>query len=364
MNNNIIIDSIRSLHDLTKAINSSLDIKEVVEIIMKKASALMEAERVIILTLDSAKKDLSVYNSLGFTQEQLQVARLRNIIAFDSCIVRKGTVIEMKELLPEDDYNTLLAAMPALSDMVFAPLEIRGEAYGLLGVSNKGKGFSKMELEIFCALASQSAVAIENANLYKRLKDTFLHTAQALAEAINSRDPYTGGHTKRVAEYSLELARALGLTEKEKEKLRLAAILHDIGKIGIDDAILRKGGSLTHGEEESMRKHPEIGAKIIGFVEEMREIVPAILYHHEKLDGTGYPAGLKGEAIPLHARIIAIADTFDALTTNRPYRDALDKGSALAELNAKTGTHFDRSLVDIFCGIITKKTAQKKQNRL
>ncbi|VAV85011.1 Metal dependent phosphohydrolase, HD region [hydrothermal vent metagenome] len=360
MNSNIVIDSIRSLHDLTKAINSTLDIKEVVEVIMKQASTLMKAERVVVLTLDSAKKDLSVYNSLGFADDKPQVALLRNTIAFDRCIVHKGRVIEMKELIPEDDYNELLCAAPELSDMVFAPLEIRGEAYGLLGVSDKKKNFSEMELEIFCALASHSAVALENANLYKKLKDTFVHTAHALAEAINSRDPYTGGHTKRVAEYSLELARALGLTEKEKEKLRLAAVLHDIGKIGIDDAILRKGGSLSHGEEESMRKHPEIGAKILGFVEEMREVVPAILYHHEKLDGTGYPAGLKGEGIPLHAKIIAIADTFDALTTDRPYRDALDKRSALAELNVKAGTHFDPYLVDIFCKTILEKAAAKE----
>ncbi len=359
MNNNIVIDSIRSLHDLTKAINSTLDIKEVIEVIMEKASELMKADRVIILILDSAKKDLSIYNSLGFEDGQLPTEQLRNVMAFDRCIVHKGTVIKMKELLSEDDYNELLAAVPSLSDMVFAPLEIRGEAYGLLGVSNK-KNFSKMELEIFCALASQSAVAIENANLYKKLKDTFVHTAHALAEAINSRDPYTGGHTKRVAEYSLELASALGLTEKEKEKLRLAAVLHDVGKIGIDDAILRKGGSLSHGEEESMRTHPEIGAKILGFVEEMRDVVPAILYHHEKLDGTGYPAGLKGYAIPLHARIIAIADAFDALTTNRPYRDALDKKTALAELKTKAGTHFDPSLVDIFCKTILEKTATKE----
>ncbi len=360
MNSNIVIDSIRSLHGLTKAINSTLDIKEVSEVIMEKASELMEAKRVIILTLDSAKKTMSVYNSRGFTDDHPQVELLRNIIAFDSCIVHKGRVIEMKELIPEDDYIRLLRAAPELSDMVFAPLEIKGEAYGLLGVSDKKKNFSEMELEIFCALASQSAVAIENANLYKKLKDTFVDTAHALAEAINSRDPYTGGHTKRVAEYSMALAQALGMAEKEKERLRLAAVLHDVGKIGINDSILRKGGSLSHGEEESMRKHPEIGAKILGFVEEMRDLVPAILYHHEKLDGTGYPAGLKGEAIPLHARIIAIADAFDALTTNRPYRDALDKKTALAELKAKAGTHFDPSLVDIFCKTVLEKATAKE----
>ncbi len=152
--------------------------------------------------------------------------------------------------------------------------------------------------------------------------------------------------------YSLKLADALALSSKEKEDLKLASILHDIGKIGIDDAILRKGGSLSAEEELKMRRHPEIGARIIGFADEIKDIMPGVRYHHERFDGSGYPDGLAREAIPLQARIIAITDAFDALTIDRPYRKAIDREAALVELLNGVGSQFDPALLEIFCGIM------------
>jgi len=352
MNKKEVIASLRSLHDLSKAINSTLNIEDVVEMIEEKTSSLMRTGRVMILLLDRTKRVLSLHSAFGFDEEEVQVKHFYNIKPFDHCIVHKGTVITMKEVLPEDDYREFTAKMPFLADMVFAPLEIEGEAYGLLGVSDKKQKFSEVDLEIFCALGSQAAVAIDNAMLHRRVKDTFHHTAAALAEAINSRDPYTGGHTKRVEEYSLKIADALNCPDDEKENLKLAAILHDIGKIGIDDAILRKGGHLSNEEEVIMKKHPEIGARILSFADEMGDVMPGVCYHHEWYDGSGYPEGLSGEEIPRQARIIAIADAFDALTTNRPYRKAIDKREALEKLIESGGSQFDPRLVEIFCKIV------------
>jgi len=354
MNNEVIV-SLRVFHDLSKAINSTLNIEEVVAMVMKKASALMGSERVLILLFERRKEALIVHSSMGFKEGELCVERFRNVKSFDHCIVRKGTVITLKEIVPEDDYSKLVCTTPFFADMVFAPLEVRGEAYGLIGVMGVKGGFSEVELEIFCALGSQSAVAMENANLYKKLKDTFLHTSEALAEAVNSRDPYTGGHTRRVSGYSLLIAAGVGLSNKEKEALRLSSILHDIGKIGIEDAILRKGGLLTEDEALKMRRHPGIGARILGFVEEMRDVIPGVLHHHEWFDGSGYPEGLKGEDIPLQARIIAIADAYDALTTERPYRKAMEGVEALEVMAGEGGTHFDPSLVEIFQRILTEE---------
>lgn len=349
MDKNKIIDSLRSLHDLSKAINSTLNIDEVVEMILEKTSRLMRTDRVLIMLLDRKERTLSIQSSLGFSEGDLRINHFYNVGSFDHCIVHKGMVITMKEILPEDDYQEFLKTMPFLSDMVFAPLEIKGEAYGLLGVSDGERNFSDIEIEIFCALGSQSAIAMENAGLYEKLKETFLHTAEALAEAVNSRDPYTGGHVRRVGDYSLRLACALELSEKEKEDLMLAAILHDIGKIGVDDAILRKSGLLSPDEKSIMRKHPEIGARILNFVEEMRDVTPGVRHHHESFDGSGYPDGLKGEEIPLHARIIAITDAFDALTTDRPYSKAMDNYMALKRLRESSGFQFDSFLVETFC---------------
>lgn len=344
-----VIDSLRGLHDLSKAINSTLDIKEVVEMVMERTSALMRSDKVLILVLDKEDGTLKKYSSKGFGAEEMPVERFKNVKNFEHCIVHKGMVIALSDIVFEDEYVELIGVAPVLSSMVFAPLEIKGEAYGLIGVKDSGRDFSLIELEIFCSLGSQAAVAMENANLYKRLKENFFNTAEALAEAINSRDPYTGGHTRRVKDYSIMIAKALKMDDFEMASLRLAATLHDIGKIGIDDAILRKTGRLSAPEELAMRKHPEIGAKILGHLEGMEACIAGVRHHHEHIDGTGYPDGLTREEIPLQARIIAIADAFDALTTERPYKKAVDQATACVELRNAAGTQFDPALVDLIC---------------
>ncbi len=350
-----IIDSLRSLHDLSKTINSTLNIKEVEGMVMEKTSQLMKSGRVMILCLDRKEKVLNVHRTLGFDEKELWLKKFHNVQPFDHCLVHKGKVITVEEVLPEADYREFLKSMPFLSDMVFAPLEIKGEAVGLLGVSDHKHGFSKIGLEIFCSLGSQAAVAMENANLYRKLKEAFLQTAEALAEAVNSRDPYTGGHVKRVVGYSLKLAESLDLSDKETEDVRLAAILHDIGKIGIDDAILRKGGALDTNEKAAMKEHPAIGARILEHIEEMEGVIRGVRHHHEQFDGSGYPDKLKGEEIPFQARIIAITDAFDAITTDRPYSKAIAKSDALRKLRENGGSHFDPSLVENFCRAMDEK---------
>jgi len=352
--NNEVIDSLRMLHELSRAVNSTLNLEEVVAMVMDKALAVMNSDRALVLLYDKSQATLDVQGAYGFEEGELPAESLRNVKSFDRCIVRRGTVITLKELLPRHGYQELRNIMTFADDMVFAPLEVRGESYGLLGVMGGKGAFSEVELEIFCALGSQSGMAMENANLYRRAKETFLHTAEALAEAVNSRDPYTGGHIRRVSRYALLIADECDLSNKEKEVLRLSSILHDIGKIGIEDAILRKGGLLTEDEALKMRLHPDIGARILGFAEEMRDVIPGVLYHHEWFDGSGYPEGIKGEDIPLQARIIAVADVYDALTTNRSYRKALSSEAALEEIAGERGSHFDPCLVDIFHRIHTE----------
>ncbi len=358
MNESMIIDSLRNLHDISKALNSSLDIEVIEDMILERTSRLMMTNRVILLLLDKTKTILSIHKFIGIDKVNIISFHFYNIKSFDHCIVHKGKVITLDEVIDHDDVQKYKLDMPFLFDMFFAPLEIKNEAYGLLGISGKDHDISNVELEIFCFLASQAAIALENAHLYNKLHDTFLHTAEALAEAVNSRDPYTGGHTKRVQNYVLLMAKALRMHNQEKQTLRLAAILHDIGKIGIDDALLKKEGRLTEGEAAEMVEHPGIGARILAHVEEMQDVLPGVRYHHEWYDGSGYPDGLKGKEIPLHARIIAIADAFDALTTNRPYRKKSEKMEALELLNKDSASHFDPELLDLFCEVIKKTPDQ------
>lgn len=176
----------------------------------------------------------------------------------------------------------------------------------------------------------------------------FNSTIQALVGALEMKDTYTQGHAKRVTEYSLSIGSKLSLGETELRDLYLGAVLHDIGKIGTDDSVLNKPESLNLREETLVREHPLKGTLFIVGIENLSHIIPVILHHHERWDGAGYPGRLKGEQIPLHARIVSVADAFDAMLTNRSYHEGLDKDSAIRELHKKKGTQFDPFLVDVF----------------
>jgi HD-GYP domain-containing protein (c-di-GMP phosphodiesterase class II) len=180
------------------------------------------------------------------------------------------------------------------------------------------------------------------------INDMFVGTIRSLAEAIDEKDPYTKGHSVRVARYSVVIGRYLGLPPEDMRWLHVSSLLHDVGKIGIDDAILKKPAALTADEFEVMKTHPERGARILGRIPQMRHIVPGMRFHHERWRGGGYPLGLKGEEIPLQARIIAVADTFDAMTTDRPYQRAFTVAEAAARINDMQGVALAPEVVEAF----------------
>lgn len=179
-------------------------------------------------------------------------------------------------------------------------------------------------------------------------RELFIGSIRAFAAAIDAKDPYTRGHSERVASLSRTIARHLQLGEEAQQKVWIAALLHDVGKIGVEDRVLRKVGQLTDEEFELMKSHTVIGAEIVSSIEPLRETIPVIRWHHEAWNGRGYPDGKKGEEIPLHARLVAVADTFDALTTNRPYQEAHPLDEAIAIITRLTGSRFDAKVVTAF----------------
>jgi diguanylate cyclase (GGDEF)-like protein len=183
------------------------------------------------------------------------------------------------------------------------------------------------------------------------LENDTLNTIYALAATIEARDPYTYGHSRKVRAYAVALAEALSLSSEKVVVVSDAALLHDIGKIGIVDGVLNKPGRLDIRERELIKSHPQLSRTIVGHVPSLTPCLPAILYHHERWDGTGYPAGLKGEAIPLQARILSVADAFDAMTSLRPYRAPLSHAEAIDELKRGSGSQFDPSLIEAFLPI-------------
>ncbi len=210
---------------------------------------------------------------------------------------------------------------------------------GAAEISELAETFNKMAGDIEEYIARLKQAAEEN-------RELFIGSIRMLAAAIDEKDPYTRGHSGRVAKYSEIIGRELGLLPEELDRLRIAALLHDVGKIGVDDRILKKPGSLTPEEFELMKQHPSKGANIMRPVAQLKEMLPGIELHHECVDGRGYPRGLQGEQIPLMARIISVADTLDAITTNRPYQSAMELDFALRTIRKLTGTKFDQSVTD------------------
>lgn len=237
-----------------------------------------------------------------------------------------------------------------------------------LGEKLDRQDFTHEELGFMSVLSSDTVMAVQNAWLFQDLnkqlqKNTrlFLQTALALSSAIEAKDPYTQGHTERVANYSLVVANELKATgeipKNEKnllENLRISSLLHDIGKIGIPEKILNKNKPLNQKELNEMKKHPLIGANILSMIDEFQAPILGIKYHHEHHDGSGYPEGLKGEKIPLIAQIIAVADTFDAMTTSRPYRAGLSKEEAAALIESEKNKQFNPIIADAFLNAYKK----------
>ncbi|AAD36766.1 conserved hypothetical protein [Thermotoga maritima MSB8] len=211
----------------------------------------------------------------------------------------------------------------------------------------KDSEITEYELSSLKMMARILAIFFSRLSLYRKLRKTFFQTIEAFSYAVELKDPYTSGHSLRVADYSQEIARRKGLPDQVVERIRIAAVLHDIGKIGVKGAILNKTSKLTKEEYEEVKKHPELGEKLISKIEDFSDIAKIVRHHHEWYSGQGYPDGLRGEEIPLESRIIAVADAFDAMTSDRPYRKAMDRKTALEILRRNEGPQWDPEILKI-----------------
>ncbi|MCI0380168.1 MAG: HD domain-containing protein [Gemmataceae bacterium] len=225
-----------------------------------------------------------------------------------------------------------------------------------LGILHLDRGpmqppFTKDDLHLADALAAHVSAGIESAQLISKQRELFLATITVLAQSVELRDTYTGGHTQRVCEYANLLGQEMDLSHDELHIIRIGTPLHDIGKIGIDDAILKKPGKLTPAEFEIMKSHTTKGAKILEQIPDLETVIPIVRSHHERWDGQGYPDGTKGEATPKLARIVAVADAFDAMTSDRPYRQGMQPEVAFAELEKQKGKQFDPAMAAAFLSI-------------
>jgi HD-GYP domain-containing protein (c-di-GMP phosphodiesterase class II) len=228
------------------------------------------------------------------------------------------------------------------------PLRLLGRPWGVLALGGKVGGgvFTEAEARWLAELAGQVTLVLENLVLFDRLARLHRGAIRALARAIEAKDPYTHGHSERVAAMAVTLGRGLGLGEDELEVLEYAGWLHDVGKIGVPERVLCKPGGLSAEEWALVRAHPELGVRILEPVRELARVLPVVRHHHERYDGAGYPSGLKGEGIPVLARIVHLVDALDAMTSDRAYRRALEWREALEELLRHRGRQFDARMVE------------------
>ncbi|MCK5682710.1 HD domain-containing protein, partial [bacterium] len=219
---------------------------------------------------------------------------------------------------------------------------------------NEKKIFTDNDLVKMDSYSPQCAISLENAFLYTEIREVYFSTIQVLSSALDAKDSYTEGHSQRVTEYSIAVAEEMNLPKNEIEMIQIAAILHDIGKIGIRDFILCKPGKLTNEEFEIIKNHPTLGSEIVSHIAFLADKATIIRHHHERFDGKGYPDGLKEQDIPIGSRIIAVCDSFDAMTSKRSYRDNMPVHKALAELKKCSGSQFDAEIADIFIKIFNR----------
>jgi putative methionine-R-sulfoxide reductase with GAF domain len=353
---------LRELNDILGQLGASLDPDQVLRMFIQQAQQFLQVEAVSLFMLDenSGESVLQIASQEG---EQIQIEQLRvpagqGIIGL---VIQSGKT-ELVQNVHSDQrhYEQADQASGFTTRSILAvPLRTRsidlGQERGVsseriiggLEAINKISGpFQEEDKELLQILAKGAATILVEAQLYKDANKLFLDVTQAIVAAIDAKDPYTKGHSQRVSDYSVEIAHELHLSGEEVYQVRLGSLVHDVGKIGIPDRILRKKSPLKPFEIKRMRLHTTIGQSILSKVQLMHDEIPAMVGHHERLDGSGYPSGLHGEEISPISRIVAVADVFDAMTSNRPYRAGLPVDEVFAYLRKNSGTHFDSACVE------------------
>ncbi len=330
------------LQSVGLSLNSNTDTPQTLQQILDHTCSLLNAKTASVMLIEPDHNTLRIRIAKGLSKEVIRNTRVKLGERVSGIVAKEGVPKLITSDNSEfDEYNTSSLCVPLkVDDKIIGVLNVRGYA--------DSEPFTREDLNLAVRLASMSAAAIETSELHDELQSLFLESITALANSIDARDRYTRGHSERVADYSLLMGDYLHFTQDELWRLRNAALLHDIGKIKIPDHILNKPGKLTDEEYEEMKLHPVYGAGIMHPVKSFSTMVPFILHHHERYDGTGYPDHKQGEEIPFYARIIAVADSFDAMTSTRPYRRCMEPDKAMRILRECSGTQLDPYLVNIF----------------
>jgi HD-GYP domain-containing protein (c-di-GMP phosphodiesterase class II) len=359
---------LKLLYEVGLQVGSVSENRQWVEQITQMTQKTMRAAASSVLLLDEKKEELVFEIAEGEAGAVLKQVRMSIHSGIAGWVARNGKPLMVNDVKKDRFWNKDIDKSTGFitRSIMCAPLLAHNKMIGVLEVLNKldGSDFTEQDLETLVSVASSAAISIENSRLQQSVIDGCKSTIKALAATIDAKDPYTCGHSQRVVEYALLGGVSLSLSRGELEVIEYAGILHDVGKIGIPDYILAKPGQLTDEEYRIIRKHPIISANIIDAVPFLEAAKKLILHHHERYDGLGYPDGLEGDEVPIGAYLLAVADTFDAITTDRPYRAALSIQHAIAELHRSSGTQLCPIAVDAFVSAIKRKSSAQAEHPL
>lgn len=360
-------------------IGSTLDRDQILRLMIDYARDVIHAEACSLFLVDQSTGEAVLYLASNVDQQfqrgDIHVPPGKGIIGH---VVESGEVVRVSDVQKDDRHfrgsdritgftTRAILAVPLRSRQVVLGGERGKIAERIIGgfeAINKISGnFTEDDAQLLLKLANQAATVLEIADLYSDANELFFDVVKALTEAIDAKDPYTEGHSQRVCEFSVGIARQMNLPDELVHRIRVGSLLHDVGKIGVPNSILSKPGHLSEQEFALIKLHPEIGAKIMSQVRLLHTELPAMAEHHERLDGHGYPRGLKDDAVSLAGRIVAVADVFDALTSDRPYRAALPAEEAFDYLTRGIDTAFDRLCVEALIQAYLRGTIRTQKER-
>ena len=348
--------SLETLMGLTHQLNSSLEMDELLNTFILSVVGQLRVNSACLFLTDEREHPTRLEAS---TFKGIKTEQARGLtFDYDSAFVRALLPTEGEEGRPlrlgdiEDDpgLESVIGPLFAAGFTVVSPVLMKSRLTAMLAVGEKvsGQEFLSADLEMLKALSESAGIAIENARLFKDLQEAYVSTVRLLVSRIEEKDPYTHGHTERVAGYSVAIARELGFPPEEIQRIQFGAFLHDIGKVHTQSEVLQKPGALTEEEWMMVKAHPVRGAEMIRGVKFLERVTDMVRHHHERVDGRGYPDGLTGDQISIGAKIVNVADAFDAMTTNRPYRASLTVEKAIGQLVEKAGTQFAAEIVQVF----------------
>lgn len=349
--------SMRTLFAVSQDLNRVLEPHELVNVVSLTLLGELQISSMAMFALERENSDtFTLLGVKGFSREKFAGIEVDHKGRFVELLERDQKSCQIARN-PDRRWTRLLPDLRLAVFEFVTPITVRGKTKGLIftGPKISGEDYNEYDRDMVMFIANSAGIGLENSRMFKQLQITYISTLKVLISIIEAKDAYTRGHTERVASYANAISARLKLPEEERRRIMFGAFLHDIGKVGVLENVLHKDGALDKDEWEHLQEHPVVGARIVEKMEFLTGVAEIVRHHHESWDGRGYPEGLKGEKIPLGARIITVADSFDAMTTDRSYRKAMSVDEAVRRLEAAAGTQFDPWIVKTFVSYIRSK---------